>query len=403
MKWLLFAIKNVLRNSRRSLTAALITAIGTAAVLVGGGFALFTYDSLREISARDSGQVVLAHKDYFTGDEDVPMQYGLTGAGALAEELRVLPGVRAVLPRVQFSGLISNGDKTSVFIGSGVVPEADFRVRGVQTGFVEGEPFAPGVSVPEIVVGKELAKSMKAKVGTSLTLLATTTEGNLNAIDVIVRGIITTGVPDIDKRLVYADIAAVQKLLLTDKVSTLSMYLKNTDDTGDVAAQVKSAHPELAARTWLDLALFYQAVRALYNRIFGMLGIIMAVIVLFAMTNTLGMAVAERTREIGTLRAIGTQPGEIVRNFVLEGLAIGGAGAAAGMLIAGAVTVFLMFAGIQMPPPPGRSGGYPLLVNFSLSLYAATAVAVIIVATFAAWHASSRAARKPITEALAHV
>jgi putative ABC transport system permease protein len=403
MKWLLFAWRNVLRNRRRSLTALLITAVGTAAVLVGGGFAIFTYDALREVSARESGHVVLAARDYFTGDEDVPMQNGLAGAQPLARELRELPGVRAVLPRVQFSGLISNGDKSAVFIGAGVLPEVDFRMRGVQTGFVEGEPFAAGAAVPEIAIGKELARLMKAKVGSSLTLLSTTTEGNLNAVDVVVRGIVSVGVPDIDRRLVLTDIAAAQKLLLTDKVSTLSLYLADTGETDAVAASVAAKHPQLAVRTWLDLASFYQAVRALYNRIFGMLGAIILVIVLFAMANTLGMAVAERTREIGTLRAIGTRPGEIVRNFVLEAALIGGGGALAGMAIAGAVTVFLIFAGVQMPPPPGRSAGYPLLVTFSPALYALAGFAMIAASALAAWTVSSKAARRPITEALAHV
>ena len=403
MKWLLFACKNVLRNRRRSLMALTITAVGTAAALVGGGFARFTYDSLREVSARETGHVVVAARNFFGGDEDVPMQNGLAGAEAIAERLRALPGVRAVLPRVHFSGLISNGDKSTVFIGSGVVPETDFRVRGMQTGFVDGEPFAAGADAPEIAIGRELATIMKAKVGTSLTLLATTTEGNLNAVDVVVRGIVSVGIPDIDKRLVMADVAAVQKLLLTDKVSTLSIYLKDTADTDATAALVDAQFPQLERRTWLDLAVFYQSVRALYDRIFGMLGLIMLVIVLFAMSNTLSMAVAERTREIGTLRAIGTRPGEIVRNFVLEGMAIGGAGVLTGMAIAGGLTVLLIFAGLQMPPPPGRSSGYPLLINFSASLYLLTGLAVLGVSTLAAYLASAKAARRPITEALAHV
>src|SRR5260221_779974 len=360
MKWLLFACRNVLRNRRRSLMALAITAVGTAAVLVGGGFALFTYDSLREVSARDTGHVVLGARNFFDGDEDMPMQNGLAGTAALDQQLRALPGVRTVLPRIQFSGLISNGDKSAVFIGSGVVPELDFRVRAQQMRIIEGEPFGPGSALPEIALGKDLAKLMKAKVGSSLTLLATTTEGNLNAVDVIVRGVVSVGVPDIDKRLVLTDIAAVQKLLLTDKVSTLSLYLKDTGGTDAIAGLVQAAQPQLAVRSWLDLAVFYQAVRELYNRIFGMLGAIMVVIVLFAMSNTMSMAVVDRAREIGTLRAIGTHPGEIVRNFMIEGIPIGLAGALAGMLIAAATTLALTFARIQMPPPPGRSAGLPL-------------------------------------------
>lgn len=403
MKWLMFAWKNVMRNRRRSSTAMLITALGTAAVLASGGFALFTYESLEEMTARDSGHVVVAHARGFEGDEDIPLQHGLAEAPALAARFAELPGVRAVAPRVQFSGLISNGDKSSVFVGSGVVPEIDFRLRGPQMNFIAGQPPGGSAPAPEVVIGNELARLMKAKVGSSLTLLATTTEGNLNALDVIVSGIASVGVPDVDRRLVLAELASVQKLLLSDKVGTLSIYLKETADTEAIAARVREMQPELAVKTWRDLAVFYQAVRALYNRIFGILGVIMICIVLFAMSNTLGMAVVERTREIGTLRAIGTLPAEIVRNFVLEGMLIGGAGAVAGMLLAAVATVFLLFAGIDMPPPPGRSTGYPLLLSFSPLLYGAVTLIVIVLAAGAAWLVSSRAARKPVTEALAHV
>ncbi|MDP1610374.1 MAG: ABC transporter permease [Sulfuritalea sp.] len=403
MKWLIFAWKNVMRNRRRSLTAMLITALGTAAVLASGGFALFTYESLEEMTARDTGHVVVAGARGFDGDEDVPLQHGLADAAALTAKFAALPGVRAVAPRAQFSGLISNGDKSAVFVGSGVVPEVDFRLRGPQLNFIAGQPPATNASAPEVVIGNELAHLMKAKVGSSLTLLATTTEGNLNAVDVVVSGIAGVGVPEIDRRLVLADLASVQKLLLSDKVGTLSIYLKETADTEAIAARVREIQPDLAVKTWRDLAVFYTAVRALYNRIFGILGVIMICIVLFAMSNTLGMAVVERTREIGTLRAIGTLPGEIVRNFVYEGMVIGGTGAAAGMLLAGMATFLLLFAGIEMPPPPGRSVGYPLFLSFSPLLYGAAGLVVIVLAAGAAWLVSRRAANKPVTEALAHV
>jgi putative ABC transport system permease protein len=403
MKWLMFAWKNVMRNRRRSLTAMLITALGTAAVLASGGFALYTYESLEEMTARDTGHVVVAHARGFEGDEDVPLQHGLADAAALAEKFAALPEVRAVAPRVQFSGLISNGDKSLVFVGSGVVPEIDFRLRGPQMTFTAGQPPATNAPAPEVVIGNELAQMMKAKIGSSLTLLATTTEGNLNAVDVVVSGIASVGVPDIDKRLVLADLASVQKLLLSDKVGTLAIYLKETADTEAVAARVREMQPGLAVKTWRDLAVFYTAVRALYNRIFGILGVIMICIVLFAMSNTLGMAVVERTREIGTLRAIGTLPSEIVRNFVLEGMVIGGTGATVGMLLAGIATFVLLFAGIEMPPPPGRSAGYPLFLSFSPLHYALVTLVVVTLAGCAAWVVSSRAANKPVTEALAHV
>ena len=156
-------------------------------------------------------------------------------------------------------------------------------------------------------------------------------------------------------------------------------------------------------RTWLQQAVFYQSVKGLYDRIFGFLGAIVLVIVLFSVTNTLAMAVLERTREIGTLRAMGATPGEVMRVFTLEGLALGSGGALAGMLLAGGVALFLLLAGIQMPPPPGRSNGYPLAVSVSAPMYAGAVLAVALLSALASWFISRKAAKQSVVEALAHV
>lgn len=57
--WVRFAWHNCLRNLRRSLVTTAIAMLGTAAILLAGGFALFTYDSLAQASARDTGHLVL--------------------------------------------------------------------------------------------------------------------------------------------------------------------------------------------------------------------------------------------------------------------------------------------------------------------------------------------------------
>jgi len=406
MKWLAFAFKNVLRNRRRASITVAITAVGTAGVLIGGGFALFTYESLRELAARDSGHVVIANKDYFDHDEDTPMQYGLEDYAAIRKKVEDDPRVRMALPRVQLTGLLSNGDKSAVFVGTGVDPDGEFSVKGPSMKVLAGsllDASASPASAPEILLGSELARQMKAEPGSGLTLLSTTTSGSLNAIDVKVRGIVTMGVPEVDKRLVFTDLVTAQKLLLTDRVSTLALYLHDTEQTDSMRDAVARLYPERALQTWRDQAFYYVAVRGLYNRIFGLLGVVIVTMVLFAVSNTLAMAVIERTREIGTLRALGTLPKQIVRVFALEGFILGIAGTAAGMVFASGTSMFFLLADFQMPPPPGRSVGYPLHVNMSPLLYLITAVTIVLLSIAAAWIVSRKASRKPIVEALAHV
>ena len=401
LPWLKFAWLNTLRNRRRSAVTVTIAALGTAAILLAGGFALSTYQALAQASARTTGHLIVAKPEQFSRDEETPLQHGLDGVDALKARLLVDDAVRQVLPRVEFSGLISNGDKSVVMVAAGIDPDAEFAVKGPFLKMQAGKVLATGQGLA-VMLGEGLAKSLKATPGSSLTLLASTTEGALNAMDVTVAGVFSTGVPDLDKRLVYTDLGTAQKLLVTQKVSSLGVFLDRMDATPSAQVRVQAFLPKLAVQTWEDQAVFYRSVRDLYNRIFGALGVIIGVIVVFVVTNAMAMAIIERTREIGTLRALGTLPGQLIRSLALEGLLLGGVGAALGAVLALAVALALLVFPVQMPPPPGRSDGYPLLVATDPALYAFTLLAMLLLATLASALVARSTVRKPIVDALAH-
>jgi putative ABC transport system permease protein len=402
MRWFRFAVQNTLRNRRRSMVTVAIAALGTAAILLAGGFALYTYQALAQSAARSTGHLIVGIPAQFTKDEDTPLQYGLDDYAALSAQLLADPDVRQVLPRVAFSGLISNGDKSTVMIATGVEPDSEFAVKGPFLNMTAGDVLASGSKNAEVMLGEGLAKSLKAVPGTSLTLLASTTDGALNALDVTVKGVFSTGVPDIDKRLVYTDIATSQKLLNTKRVSTLGVFLKSMDATADAQKRVAAANPKLTVQNWLDQAFFYRSVRDLYNRIFGALGLIIGVIVVFVVTNAMAMAIIERTREIGTLRALGTLPSQLLRTLAMEGMVLGGVGACVGALVALAISLMLYVVPVEMPPPPGSSRGYPLNVNIDPTMYLCTVVAMVVLAMLASAWIARKTVHTPIVDALAH-
>lgn len=405
MKWLKFAILNTLRNRRRSLVTLSIAALGTAAILLAAGFAEFTYQGLAESAARDAGHLIVARRAQFEHEEDTPLQYGIQDYAGLRKRLLADPEVRYLLPRVQFSGLVSNGDKSMIMMGTGIDPENEFLVKGPFLTLKAGQLLDNhSAERAQVLVGETLAKSLNVKVGSGLTLLASTTEGALNAVDVEVQGIFSTGVPDYDKRAIYADIRTAQKILVTDRVSQVGVYLSDMQLTDQARPRIEqTAGADFATHTWRDEAFFYTSVRQLYNRIFGALGGIIALIVLFVVGNAMSMAVIERTREIGTLRALGTEPGQLTRVFSMEGAVLGGSGAAVGAILALAVSLALLFAGIEMPPPPGRSVGYPLQVAINPTIYLGVIVLITVLTTLCAAAVSRRNTRKPIVEALGHV
>ena len=363
---------------------------------------MFTYQSLAQAAARSTGHLIVGLPEQFTKDEDTPLQFGIDHYADLSEKLLIDPTVRQVLPRVAFSGLISNGEKSTVMLANGVEPDSEFAVKGPFLNMVAGDVLASGTKLSEVMLGIGLAKSLKAKPGSSLTLLASTTDGALNALDVTVKGVFSTGVPDIDKRIVYTDIATAQKLLNTMRVSTLGVFLNRMEATDAAQRRVAAENPKLTVQTWLDQAFFYQSVRGLYNRIFGALGLIIGVIVVFVVTNAMAMAIIERTREIGTLRALGTLPSQLLLTLALEGMVLGGVGALLGALTALGVSLLLYVVPVQMPPPPGSSRGYALNISIDPVMVAATVLAMVLLAMLASAWIARKTVHTPITEALAH-
>jgi putative ABC transport system permease protein len=400
LRWLRFAWLNTLRNRRRSMVTIGIAALGTAGILLASGFALYTYESLAEDAARSSGHLIIAEPAQFQREEDTPLQNGLKGYEGLRKRLLAEPVVRNVLPRVDFSGLISNGDKSIVMIGAGIDPDAEFAIKGPFLTVKAGDVLQSNER-DAVMLGQGLATTLQTKPGANLTLLVSTTGGALNALDVTVKGVFTTGVAELDKRLIYTDIRTAQRLLVTDKVSSVGVFLPRIEDTASARDHIAALLPGLAVRTWLDQAVYYLSVRALYDRIFGALGLVIAVIVIFVVGNAMAMTVIERTREIGTLRAMGTLPGQLTRSFALEGMILGGLGALVGAAGALLLSVLLLFADIQMPPPPGRSDAYPLNIAIDPLLYAGTFVAMVLLSMAAAAIVARRTVSRPITAALA--
>ncbi len=379
-----------------------IAALGTAAILLAGGFALYTYEALAQSAARNTGHLILGKPDHFTKEEDTPLQHGLDDVEKLRTQLLADPAVRQVLPRVEFSGLISNGDKSTVMMANGVEPDSEFAVKGPFLTVTTGQVLVSGSKESEIMLGEGLARSLKAQPGSSLTLLASTTEGAMNAMDVRVKGIFSTGVPDIDKRLVYTDIVTAQKLLVSPRVSSLGVFLDRMESTGPVQKKLEAQFPQFTVQTWMDQAFFYKSVRDLYNRIFGALGLIIGVIVVFVVTNAMAMAIIERTREIGTLRALGTLPGQLMHTLALEGMVLGGVGALAGAALSLGISLMLYVVPVTMPPPPGRSVGYPLNISIDPLMYVATLAAMVLLTMLASSWVARKTVHLPVVNALAH-
>jgi putative ABC transport system permease protein len=182
------------------------------------------------------------------------------------------------------------------------------------------------------------------------------------------------------------------------------------DDTGrteamraELVARFAGREPELAVVAWQERAPFYRQVRNLYLGIFWFLGSIVFVLVVLSTSNTLAMAVMERVRELGTMRAIGTSVAQLAGLVLGEALWLGLLGALLGDLIGGAAIWTINALDVKMPPPPGAVNAIDLKLSYVPEAFLGAVVLMLVVLALAAVGPVVRVARLKIVDALAHI
>jgi putative ABC transport system permease protein len=405
LTFLRIAFRNVFRNTRRTALTVLVISFGAAALILSGGFFVYNFDGLRETTIRNGlGHLQIHSERYLADGEDRPLQHGIVPYAELQQWLESREHVFATTGQIDFVGLISNGEKSEAFLGSGVNPEHE-TLMGFSMNLKEGEPLGAD---DEALLGTGLAATLKARPGDVLTIMGTTSDGALNAVDVKVSGMYAVGIKEFDARSIKVSLATAQRLLDSDRVTKIIVKLDATRHTEAVRAELVAAGlgPQgagLKVRSWYDLATFYKQVVMLYDAIFVFLGVIIFILVVLSSSNTMMMSVFERVREIGTLMAFGTRRRQVLAIFVLEGAVLGVLGGFCGLLVSYGFIQAINNAGLTMPPPPSFSTGFPLLVKPVPELFAAVFVLIVAVLTGSAVIPAWRGARLRIVDALGHV
>jgi putative ABC transport system permease protein len=210
-----------------------------------------------------------------------------------------------------------------------------------------------------------------------------------------------------DARYIRIALPAAQRLLSSDRVTNLVVGLDSTDHTDQAYAELlprlHGSSQELTLKKWIDLATYYKQVSSMFNGIFLFMGLIVFFMVLMSSVNTLLMTMFERTREIGTMLAMGTPRAWIVLLFMVEATLIGILGALVGLVAGNLLGILLNHSGLHLPPPPGNTVPMPFKVLHEPALMVGSSLLVIISLALASILPAIRASKLQIAEALSHV
>lgn len=397
------AARNLTRQMRRTLLALVTLVGGIVAYLIAGGFIEWIFHDMRESTIHSQlGHIQVVRPGYLREGLADPYRFMLP-AGGEAEVASMDPRIVTVAPRLAFSGLASLGESTISFVGEGIDPVKEAPITRAIT-ITHGSDLQSCPDGRCAILGEGLAANLGAQPGQSIVLLGTAADGAINAVEIVVSGIFATKTQAYDDTVLRVPVALARELMRVEGSTTWVVLLGNTPDTEAVAealaARLPAAEYELVP--WTELADFYNKTVELFSRQVGVVRLLIALIVVLSITNTLSMAVIERTNEIGTSMALGVPRRAVLRLFLWEGALLGLAGGLLGILLGLLVGQIVSAIGIPMPPPPGMARGYigriaipPALVLDGFLLAFLTTLAASI---FPAWKAS----RMNIVDALRH-
>jgi putative ABC transport system permease protein len=464
VKTLSLAWRNLLRNRRRSLTTLMAMAMGLIAVLLFGGYVKDLSYGLQTDFVQLSGHLQIQHKDYHRLGSGNPAAYGVARyeriVQAVKQDPALAPMLAVVTPTLQFGGIAGNfgaGVSRTVYI-SGVVVEDQNRMREwndhafptltrrlslsgtppdtavIGTGVARVLQLCASLDVPECgpqapqsePVGEALPQDIAALAGPAspapaaqgkpgqarIEILATNARGAPNVAGVSVLSAEYQGIKELDDVYVGMHLSQAQRLVYgagPPQVTAIALQLKQTAQLPGARERLEELlrttlkDEPLAILDYEELNPYYGQALAMFAAMFGFIAVLIGAIVLFTVSNTMSMAVVERTAEIGTLRAIGLRRSAIRAMFVTEGAVLGCFGAVLGIVAALLVAWLINRIGLNWLPP-GRVEPIPLAVRVAgeYAMLLGSALVLIVVAAVSAILPAARAARMYIVDALRH-
>lgn len=339
-----FALRNVLRNRRRSLLTAL--AIFFAAMIVGlaqgwinGMLDLF----MNNYIIYQTGHARITTKDYQERERFIPVDSLLFDDEQIKTKVLQLEGVEQVEERIRFGILLGHQETTVNALGVGV--DLDKTVLTIKDKLIAGTFTGEG-----IYIGKDLAKRLNVQLGDELLLATKTSEGGLNGIKLPIQGIVNFGITMYDKRMFFISLEAAKRLLKIYR-GTIELYVFAKQDklTDIITDQISRLLPDEGS-----VMSYKQQLGSLYTTMMSMKVIYVFVEALilflasFIVINTMMMAIFERLHEIGTLKAIGMSDRDLFINFTLEGAFIGAVGGIPGALVGYGLIALLSVTGVNL-------------------------------------------------------
>ena len=301
-------------------------------IAIGEGVYAQLIDQVVRLQA---GHITMEHPSY----RDAPaVDLWVKAPESLRSRIERLPQVERTKLIIMGQGIARSGSGDVSATLMGVEPSVELDTSPLVRHIVAGR-YLNEDDGPWVVIGSELAKRLKLKVGKKMVLTTNDAAGNLVDVLCRVRGIFETGSVEIDGYFIQAPIDFARRLfgLPEEGATQLGVVLTIPEAQESILQEVRLmvAEQDIAVLPWQEVIpeiASYIKLDKGSNLIFQA---ILIFLILFTIFNTILMSVLERQREFAVLLALGTKPAQLKFQILMESAYLGLIGCALGLLVGG--------------------------------------------------------------------
>ena len=328
------AWRNIWRTPGR--TAVILTAviIGVWSMIFLGALMRGMLDGMIENGISTlTGHIQLHHEEY---RNDPVVDNSMTETGTIEQALdRILPKGAVYAKRVRVNAIANNARHSAGITFVGIEPDREKSVSFIGGAVPQGRYLEPGEK-QGIIVGKALLDTFETKIGHKLVIMAQDTENEIASRAFRIQGVFRAEMQSSEETFVFVSYQAAQNMLkLQGGLSEISILLPQRGGEKRIADRLNAELGSLGieATTWKERKPLLRAYLDIFEGFMYIWYLVVFTAMGFGIVNTTLMAVFERMREFGLLKALGMRPAWILRGVLTESFFILVLGAVAGNIL----------------------------------------------------------------------
>ncbi|MCP4134798.1 MAG: ABC transporter permease, partial [bacterium] len=411
MKYLFkLAAKNILRARRRTILTFMMLSFGIALfILMAGMLEGFDKASFKSMIDFETGHFKIRSTQF---DEDRP--YDIDNyIEDFSKQVSILKGLDFVTGhtgRILFLTEADNFIDSTPVVAIGIDPKTDKQVFSMDR-YITGSLEKGGA-----IVGKALAKdlnlidpeSKKIKIidGAMINLTKKSKNGMFTSVGLPVTGIIESADPKINNGTVYMNLDEAREFLAVPGATEISLKVNDLAKLKLYEKELEKAFSGMQVFSWIKLAEDFAALTQMKKKSTNVFILFIVIIAIVGIVNTLLMSVYEKKKEIGTLKALGMEDGEVRNLFIIEGLIIGFLGSIMGMILGTLFNLYFAIEGIDYTTMMGENADFGLKVmgvvksTWEISAYIQAFVVSIIASVLASYYPAKKVTKMEPVECL---